>query len=354
MSDFLKVLEEKQSLVWPEVEKYLNSFLDFPEYCAVSSEYKPVVKFHQKMVADYSRRKGKYLRPALILLVTQAMGFSEKKAIKTAAAMQICQDWILNHDDIEDDSLQRRGKPTLHRIYGKELALNAGDALHLVMWKVLRDNLSVVGEKKGLAIIDEFVNMLGRTVLGQTAEIKWTKANKINLTTDDVFFILESKTCYYTISGPMRLGAILAGAKKEQLGKIYRFGRYLGRCFQIKDDLLDLTSDFKGLKKQQGNDIYEGKRTVMLVHLLNNLEGQEKERLVKILEKPREKKTKGEVDWVIKMMKKNGSLKYGEKLAAGLAQKARQYFEKELTFLNKEPARTRIKAGIDFILKREH
>ncbi len=354
MSDFLKVLKQKQGLVWPEVKRYLDSFLDFPEYCAISKKYLPVAKFHQKLVADYPERKGKYLRPALILLTAQAMGFPEKKAIKTAAAMQICQDWILNHDDIEDDSLQRRGKETLHRIYGKELAINAGDALHVVMWKILQDNLKTVGGEKGLLIFDEFVTMLNRTVLGQTAEIKWTQENKLNMTVDDVLFILESKTCYYTIAGPMRLGAILAGASKKELEKIYRFGLYLGRCFQIKDDLLDLTSDFKGLKKQTGNDIYEGKRTVMLVHLLNNLKGQKKERLKKILAKSREEKTKAEVTWVITMMKKQGSLEYGKKLAANLALQAEEYFEKELTFLSKEPGRSQIKAGIDFILKRQH
>ncbi len=354
MNNFLDTLKEKKDLVWPEIKIYLDDSTNFPPYCEIPSRYSSLRRFHETIVADYPKRKGKYLRPTLVLLTAQTMGFSEKKALKTAAAMQISEDWILAHDDIEDDSLERRGKPTLHRLYSKELALNAGDALHIVMWKVLGENLKILGEKKGLAIYNEFVTMLGRTIFGQTAEIKWTQENKIDLKDKDVFFILESKTAYYTIAGPMRLGAILAGASKKQLELIYQFGQYLGRCFQIKDDLLDLTSDFKGLKKQKGNDIYEGKRTIMLIHLLNQIKGEDKKRLVIILAKDRASKTAGEVNWVIKMMKKYGSLEYSEELARDLTIKAKKFFDQKLTFLAKEPARSQLKAGISFVLERKH
>jgi geranylgeranyl pyrophosphate synthase len=89
---------------------------------------------------------------------------------------------------------------------------------------------------------------------------------------------------------PDALGAILAGATQDQLNSIYHFGQMLGRAFQIIDDLLDLTSDFGGLKKQQGNDIYESKRTVILVHLLENIDFQNKIKLIEILNKSRTQK----------------------------------------------------------------
>lgn len=354
MVDFLEVLVKKREIVWREIKNYLDSFTEFPKYCQIPRRYFSLVKFHQKMVSEYPTRRGKYLRPALVMLTASAMGFSEKKAIKTAAAMQISEDWILGHDDIEDDSLQRRGKPALHQIYGKELAINAGDALHVVMWKVLQDNFKVVGIKKAQAIINEFYWMLNRTVLGQTVEIKWTQENKIDLTDKDVLFISESKTAYYTIAGPMRLGAILAGASRKQLDLIYRFGQFLGRCFQIKDDLLDLTSDFSGLKKQMGNDIYEGKRTIMLMHLFRTIKGENKKRLVKIMKKKREGKTGGEVKWVIEMMEKYGSLDYGQQLAEKLAKQAKKFFDDNLVFLSCQPACSQLRAGINFILERKH
>jgi len=354
MSDFLLILNRKKRLVFREIEEYLQSFSFYPDYCRVAKRRFPLVSFHRQIVSDYPRRQGKYVRPTLLLLTTQAMGFSQKKALKTAAAMQISEDWLLIHDDIEDGSLSRRGKPTLHQLYGEELAINAGDALHILMWKILADNFPLVGYKKALAVEDEFYRMLGRTALGQTVEIKWTQENRLDLKDSDIFFILDGETSYYTIAGPMRLGAILAGASEGQLNLLYQFGQYLGRCFQIRDDLLDLTSDFSGLKKQQGNDIYEGKRTIMLAHLLRSAKGEDRKNLLEILAKERDEKSKKEVFGVIEMMKKYGSFAYGEELAKKLAQKARDFFERNLGFLAKEPARSQIKTGIDFILERKY
>lgn len=352
--DFKKVLEGKKKIVWQEIKKYLDSLTEFPFYCQVPSRYRSLARFHQKITGEYPQRKGKYVRPTLLLLTASAMGFPQKKAIKTAAAMQVSEDWILNHDDIEDDSLERRGKPTLHRLHGTELAVNAGDALHILMWKILMDNQKILGFQKTIAIWKEFYRMLTRTTLGQTVEIYWTQENKTNLIDKDVLFILESKTAYYSIAGPMRLGGILAGANKRQLAAIYEFGKPLGYCFQIRDDFLDLTSDFEGLKKQTGNDIYEGKRTIFLIHLLRTIKGEKKKKLLKIMKKTREEKTAREVKWVIKMMREYGSLDYGQKLAEKFASQAENLFEKNLKFLKAQPARDQLKAGINFILKRKH
>ena len=196
--------------------------------------------------------------------------------------------------------------------------------------------------------------MLSRTVLGQTTEIKWTQENNLDLTEKDVLFILESKTAYYTIAGPMRLGAILAGTTPNQLDKIFQFGKYLGFCFQIQDDLLDLTSDFAGHKKQTGNDIYEGKRTIMLVHLLKNIEPKNKQKLIKILSKPRFQKTPKEVTWVIDQMDKYGSLDYSRKQTKKYADLALDYFQNELKFLSKNPARQQLLSFIDFLQNRQY
>ena len=352
--NFERVLAEKREVVWKEIQKYLNSLDQFPDFCKIPRKYSSLAEFHQKLVSDYPQRKGKYLRPTLLLLTAEAMGVVEKKAVLTAAAMQTSEDWILNHDDIEDDSLQRRGQPALHRIYGQELAINAGDGLHVLMWRILKDNLKIVGPKKGLPVMDEFCRMLDRTVLGQTVEIKWTQEGKTDLTDEDVLFILESKTGYYTIAGPMRLGAILAGASEKQLTDIYEFGKILGRSFQIVDDLLDLTSDFKGLKKQTGNDIYEGKRTIMLAHLLRVVRAKERVKVEEILKKNRDEKTAGEVAGIIERMKESGSLDYGKKLAEKFDKEAKGVFERKLKFLKEEPARKQLKAGIDFIINREY
>jgi len=353
-NNFLETLNYYKDLLWLFIEKNLNQIKDYPDFCSINKKYQSILDFHFDMVSDYPKRKGKYIRPALVFLTAQSMGFDVKKILPTAAAMQISEDWILGHDDIEDQSDQRRGLPAIQKIYGDHLALNAGDALHVLMWQVLSQNFSLLDKDLVQKIQQEFFTMLNRTILGQTIEIKWIEDNRYDLTLDDVLLIAESKTCYYTISGPMRLGAILAGATEDQLNSIYHFGQMLGRAFQITDDLLDLTSDFGGLKKQQGNDIYESKRTVMLVHLLENIDPQNKIKLIKILNKPRTQKTQSEVDWVIDQMKNVGSLDFGRQLAADYSQKARQIFDNELTFLSLNPFRSQINSGIDFITTRNH
>lgn len=353
-SDFLSVLSSYRDLLWPVIEICLKRTSHFTGAGKIDQKYQPLIDFHSQMVSDYPQRKGKYLRPSLLMLTAQAMGVSLEKTLHTAAAMQLSEDWILNHDDIEDSSLQRRGRPTLHRIYGLELAINAGDALHALTWHVLNDNLLTLGPSQTEKINNEFFSIINRTILGQTIEIKWTKENKNDLTENDIYLILESKTGYYTISGPMRLGAILAKATPDQLESIYRFGLYLGRSFQIIDDLLDLTSDFSGQKKQKGNDVYEGKKTLIIIHLLHNIGSQNKEELLRILSLSRSQKKASDIKWVIQKMAEFGSLDYAKTKAQEFAKKASKIFDTELLFLSTEPYRSQLRSAIEFIINRQH
>ncbi len=347
------VLNSYRDLVWPEVNSYLHDPL-YPNDFSVDPKYKSLGDFHWKLLREYPERRGKYIRPTLLLLTCEAMGSSGKEALKTAAAMQISEEWLLIHDDLEDGSKERRGKATLHNIYGTELAVNAGDALHVIMWKVLSDNYSILGTDKTNLLMDEFYKILSRTTFGQTAELKWTQENKFDVTDEDWFFVCDGKTSYYTIAGPMRLGAIISGATQKQLDSISEFGIYLGRCFQLVDDILDLTSDFGGLKKQQGNDIYEGKKTVMVGHVIRNSTGHDHDKLLSVFKKKREDITPEEVNWVISTMNKYGSIQYGKELAMQLRDKSYDIFKNELNFLWHSPARGKLESLIHFVLERDH
>ena len=353
-TNFIEVLNNYKNILWPFIETNLNQIKDYPEFCRLSPKYQSIIDFHFEMTTNYPRRKGKYIRPVLVLLTAQSMGFDLNQALPTAAAMQLSEDWILSHDDIEDQSDSRRGAPAIQKIYGDHLAINAGDALHVLMWQVLSQNFSLLDKKIAQQIQQEFFTMLNRTILGQTIEIKWIEDHRYDLKIDDVLLIAESKTCYYTISGPIRLGAILAGGTESQLNSIYKFGLALGKSFQIIDDLLDLTSDFSGQKTQQGNDIYEGKRTVILIHLLENIDSKNKTKLTEILNKSRTEKTATEVAWVIDQMKACGSLDFARQLADDYSREARQIFDNELTFLSNEPFHSQLSAAINFITTRTH
>ena len=109
-----------------------------------------------------------------------------------------------------------------------------------------------------------------------------------------------------------------------------------------------------GQKNQQGNDIYEGKRTIMLIHLLNNANNSDLSKLKEILSKNRSQKIQYEVNWVIKKMEKYGSFDYGRKLAQKFATQAQEIFDNDLKFLNKEPFRSELQSIFDFILTRNH
>lgn len=289
------ILERTKKLVWPEIKKYLKD-PKYPAQFSLPKKYQKEVDLYWKINREYPERKGKYLRPTLVLLTAEALGLNVKKAIKAAAAMQLSEEWILIHDDIEDNSDERRGKPALHKIYNTGLAINAGDALHAIMWKIVFD-------LKNPKMFNEFYAMLMRTVLGQGVELYWMKKKQKSITKNDYFFIADSKTAYYSMAGPMMLGATLAKASSDQITKIIKFGLYLGRCFNLVDDILDIEQDKK-----------EGKPTLA--------------------------NTKGE--------------KYTRKLAEEMKQKAKDIFDKDLKFLSKEPARSQLTELTEFILERKY
>jgi len=351
--DFVQTLSLYRDQLWPVIDSYLDTAVSFPDFCRLDPQYQDITSFHRQLIRDYPERKGKYLRPTLLLLAAQSMGIDLDSCLLPAAAMQLSEDWILVHDDVEDDSLERRGQPTLHRLCSKELAVNAGDCLQTIMWRILFDHLQK-NPTTGSQIIDEFSLLLNRTTLGQTIDIKWNQDQILDLSDEDIFLILESKTCYYTIAGPLRLGAILAKASDSQLRLLYKFGLYLGRTFQIVDDLLDLTSDFSGLKKQQYNDIYEGKRTIMLAHLWRQSSTSDKKLISQIMTKTRDQKTPDDIAKIIELMNTYGSLDYGRQLAQEFGQKSLEIFDTQLTFLSQEPYRSQIRAGINFIINRQH
>ena len=312
--------------------------------------YKSLFDEHWEVITDYPSRRGKYLRPALVMLMAEAMSGSSDKAVYTATAMQMSEDWILIHDDWEDGSLERRGKPALHRLVSSEISVNAGDTLHECMHRVLSENYRLLDVALARRVQHEFFLMLGRTTFGQYAEIKWTQDNKQDMTDDDVLFTVSGKTVYYTVAGPLRLGAILAGATDEQLQRIYEFSYPLGLCFQIRDDVLDLTGDFEGQKKQSLNDIYEGKRTLILLHLLRHCVDDERQRVETILGKSREQKTADEVQYIRDLMDTYGSILYAESRAEEYARQALDLLS-TIDFIQ-DSYRPLFREMVDFVLRR--
>ena len=355
---FEEYLAEQRDIIWQVIAQCLQ------EYKAADADilrwmgqenYLSLLDEHWNVVEDYPRRRGKYLRPTLVMLGYKSLqkdgvAAPEGTETVTAAAMQVSEDWILIHDDLCDGSLERRGRAALHREVGMEIAVNAGDTLHEAMHRILSRNYELLPLDMAQRVQNEFFRMLSRTTFGQYAEILWTQQDRLDMTEQDVLFTISGKTAYYTIAGPLRLGAILAGATDEQLERLYRFSYPLGVCFQIRDDILDLTSDFEGQKKQTCNDLYEGKRTLMLLHLLRHAAPDELESVKAILKKTREEKTADEVAYLRRLMDKYGSIDYASDLARQYAEEALQQLE-NLDFIGKE-TRPLFRQMVHFVLKR--
>jgi geranylgeranyl diphosphate synthase type II len=305
---------------------------------------------HWKMVVDYPERGGKYVRPGLVLLSTVASGGDVAEAMTTAAAMEVSEDWILVHDDFQDHSEQRRGKPSAPVLFGDELSVNAGDHLHLLMWQMLLSNRQKLGEERCFRVADEMSRFLQTTCEGQYLELTWARSGRL-VEEEEYFAMVERKTCWYTIIGPLRLGALVVG-NDEALEPLVGFGMALGKAFQIHDDWLNVFSTETG--KELGGDLLEGKRTLLLARLVQCLEDAGDDENLSYLRKafalPRGEKSQEMVERVISLYEKHGCREWTRERGLAFAAEAKERLG-EIPYSNEGKAL--LEDAVDFIINRE-
>ncbi|MGW4095902.1 MULTISPECIES: polyprenyl synthetase family protein [unclassified Mycobacterium] len=241
----------------------------------------------RELILDYPRRGGKALRPALSIAVCLGLGGHLDAILPTAATLELYHNAFLIHDDIEDESWWRRGKPALHIDHGVPVAVNVGDAMLSLSLQPLLDNVERIGLGPALRILKAVAHMTRQTVDGQAIELDWVRTNTWRLDDSDYLRMVELKTSWYSFITPLQAGAIAAGTVPEHLTSLERFGRHLGAAFQITDDLLNLRAAPEAYGKEIGGDLWEGKRTLMLLHALRGAEPAEREHAVRILAKRR-------------------------------------------------------------------
>jgi len=271
------------------------------------------------LVADYPSRGGRAFRPAFCIATARAFGAPLDAALTTAASIEMMHNAMLIHDDIEDDSEERRGQPTLHLKEGVPMAINAGDSLALLSIRPLLDNQQKLGPDLSLALLQETDRMARESAEGQAMELGWRRDNIAQVSEADYLFMVLKKTCWLTTIHPLRTGSLIGAADKAVLEGCIRFGYLLGAAFQIQDDLLNLVGDATAYGKEIGGDIYEGKRTLMLIHLMERCESNEKTKILQLLGTPRQERDSGAITWVRERMDHYGSLEYARQVAQGLA-----------------------------------
>lgn len=241
------------------IENELQS-LDLPE--TPLSLYEP-----QRYILQNS---GKRIRPILSLLSCGVCGAPMKKGIPAALAVELLHNFTLMHDDIMDQAESRRGLPSVHIKWDVSTAILSGDSMFVQAFLQLHKLDNDVDFKW---IHEVFTDSITRVCEGQALDMEFE--GKMDVSVDEYLNMISGKTSALT-SASLKMGGIAAGASNETVEILGSIGHSLGIAFQIQDDLLDVTADAEKFGKRSAGDIYEGKKTFLMVHTLERCTLQEK------------------------------------------------------------------------------
>lgn len=303
------------------------------------------------LLPDYPSRGGKMMRSSICIATARAFGADETLALNTAVAIELLHNALLVHDDIQDGSEQRRGRPALHVIHGVPLAMNAGNTLALLCMRPLRDNVHLIGSHLTERIFDETERVAWESAEGQALELGWRHENRNDVSDEEYLLMVMKKTCWLAAIHPCRTGALIGTQGSIDVEPFMRFGFFLGAAFQVQDDALNLLGG-RGYGKERNGDLFEGKRTLALNHLFRHASTLERQRLNAILAPSREGRSVKDVIWMRKLMDRYGSVHYALGVAHGLAGSALHEFDQ---VYKKAPAsrdKAFIKALVVWVLSR--
>jgi geranylgeranyl diphosphate synthase, type II len=294
-----------------ELKRYLTAGLPAP--------------YLDDLLEDYPSRGGKLLRPSICIANARAFGGGAESAARCAAAIEILHNALLIHDDIQDASDMRRGRPTLHALHGVPLAINAGDALMFAALPPLIDALRPFGADVARQALEVSMTMARETAEGQALELGWRDQNVIALDETDYLRMAMKKTARLGMVWPAQLGLIIGSRGRADPERVVRFGYFLGAAFQIEDDLRNLSAD-PGYGKEMNGDLFEAKRTLMLIHVHQACGRRDRARLDAFLARPRAERPPEDVLWLAKLMQTLGSIDYARDVAAAIGGAAMHEF----------------------------
>jgi len=294
------------------VEKEIAQFEDF--FTRTLKSDVPLLK----IILNYIfRRKGKQMRPLLVFLTARLNGTVSESTYIAATLIELLHTASLVHDDVVDDASERRGVLSINALWNSKIAVLVGDYM-------LAQGLLVSVDKNRfdmLEIVSEAVKSMSE---GELLQLQ--KARKLNMKEDDYFRIISSKTAAL-IAACTACGATSATGDPDVIQLMKELGENIGIAFQIKDDLLDYEGN--GLTgKAAGNDIKERKITLPLIHALEKSPASERRHILNIVKG--RKKTKAEINEVIKFVVENGGMDYAEN-------KMNQYRDKAFAILDSYP-----------------
>jgi len=297
-------------------------------------------------VWDFMSRGGKRWRPTFFLLLYEALGGNPKEVMNLVVIPELMHNGSIIIDDIQDGSELRRGKPCIHKIYGEDIAINVGNFLYFYPFLSLINNGNI-DEKRRLKALEMIIFEMTKLHLGQGTDIAWHRGWKKEISEEEYLEMCANKTGGLARLSA-KLAAILAGKDNETVEKIGKIAESVGVAFQIQDDIINLTSKKFQEMKGYGEDITEGKRSLLVIYTLSKASDQDKKRLLEILDKHTTDKKL--IDEAISIMEKYGAIEYAKKRAREIVLSA---WEEAKDLLNDGPAKERLQEFIMYLVERD-
>ena len=285
-----------------------------------------------KTLKDFVLRPGKRVRP--VLFIIGYLGFARKACAnlyKAAISFELLHDFMLVHDDIIDKAAIRRGRPSVHKMLdnylkrfkeikfnGQDLAIIAGD----VMSAMAMDAFLSIKERATLKekALKMFIEAGIYTEAGEFLELLTSVKEIEKITRQAIYRIYDYKTAYYSFAYPLSCGATLAEAGRSQIDRLYKYGIYLGRGFQVKDDILGMFGEEKKTGKSSLTDLQEAKKTTLIWYAYNNSDQKNRLSIKKILTK--DKVDREDLLKMRRIITASGALDYARKDIGNFSRKA--------------------------------
>ena len=354
--DIEKFLEDKAVLIDKVIEKYIPRtllenavlFRINPPHYAYNTE--ALNKAIAEPIWEFLDRGGKRWRPSLFLLILEALGKDPGDLVDFAIIPEVIHNGTIMIDDIEDASELRRGKPCTYKIYGLDIAINAGNAMYYLPLLPLIENREKVSTEKLCKVYEIYVKEMINLSLGQAMDIAWHRgiANADEIDEKDYLQMCAYKTGTLARVAA-EIAAVLADANDELIEKLGHFAESIGVAFQMQDDILDLTStNFAEKKGGRGQDITEGKRSLIVIYTLKVADIKDRERLIRILKMHTlDQKLRDEA---IAIMQKYDSIEYVKQFARKMVEESWREVEK---LLPASEAKEKLKTFAKFLIERK-
>ncbi len=326
LAEWRPVVDETIEELLPRVldDAYLAGFFGDPSYRYHSSGIQRALA---EPIWNLLDRGGKRWRAILFLIMVDALGAEPEDLLCYACIPEILHNGTIIVDDVEDEARKRRGEPALHHQYGVDIALNAGNALYFIPLKVIERNPADLDAERRLAAYEMLTDELNRTHLGQGMDICWHNKKEIDVDEGEYLEMCACKTgCLTRIVA--RLAAIVTGESPAVEDALAGYAEEMAIAFQISDDILDVenTLDQAGeFGKEFGNDIREGKKTLMTIHTAATAPPEDVARLEEILWAA--DNDDADILEAIEMMQEAGSIEYARERARELSANARSHLD---------------------------